>query len=168
METKELKITTPEGYEIDRENSTLDCIKFKLIEKEPTYKDIARSLFSIEFVEFYYSVNNTGDIFKASNYEESFINDKNNATNEKQLKRILALNQLLNITEYYNCHNERKNNDVYIIIYDADKDEFDTAFYNQTYVCSFGVIAAFNREEDAKAVINNPNFREILNTVYKN
>lgn len=34
METKELKIITPEGYEIDRENSTLECIKFKLKIKE--------------------------------------------------------------------------------------------------------------------------------------
>ena len=26
---KELKIVPPEGYEIDKENSTLECIKFK-------------------------------------------------------------------------------------------------------------------------------------------
>ena len=29
METKELKINIPEGYEIDVENSTFTCIKFK-------------------------------------------------------------------------------------------------------------------------------------------
>jgi hypothetical protein len=29
MEAKEIKIVPPEGYEIDRENSTLDCIVFK-------------------------------------------------------------------------------------------------------------------------------------------
>lgn len=29
MEEKELKIIPPEGYEIDKENSTLECIKFK-------------------------------------------------------------------------------------------------------------------------------------------
>ena len=28
---KELKIVPPEGYEIDKENSTFDCIKFKPI-----------------------------------------------------------------------------------------------------------------------------------------
>ena len=32
---------------------------------------------------------------------------------------------------------------------------------------SFGIKAYFNREEDAQAVIDNPNFREILNTIYK-
>lgn len=31
METKELKIQVPEGYEIDKENSTFDCIRFKKI-----------------------------------------------------------------------------------------------------------------------------------------
>ena len=30
-----------------------------------------------------------------------------------------------------------------------------------------GVVALFNRKEDAKAVIDNPNFREILDTIYK-
>jgi hypothetical protein len=30
---KEIKITPPDGYEIDKANSTFDCIKFKRIEK---------------------------------------------------------------------------------------------------------------------------------------
>ena len=30
---KEIKITPPDGYEIDKENSTFDCIKFKPITK---------------------------------------------------------------------------------------------------------------------------------------
>ena len=33
MKTKEIKITPPEGYEIDKENSTFDCIKFKPVAK---------------------------------------------------------------------------------------------------------------------------------------
>lgn len=31
---KEIKITPPEGYEIDKENSTFDCIKFKPVAKK--------------------------------------------------------------------------------------------------------------------------------------
>jgi len=31
---KEINIVVPEGYEIDRENSTFECIKFKPIEKK--------------------------------------------------------------------------------------------------------------------------------------
>ena len=34
METKEMKIQVPEGYEIDRKNSTFEKIVFKKIEKE--------------------------------------------------------------------------------------------------------------------------------------
>lgn len=32
METKELKINIPEGYEIDKENSSFNCITFRKIE----------------------------------------------------------------------------------------------------------------------------------------
>lgn len=39
MEAKELKIQAPEGYEIDKENSTFECIKFKPIKKGITYKN---------------------------------------------------------------------------------------------------------------------------------
>lgn len=33
MDTKEVKIQVPEGYEIDKENSTFECVKFKPIKK---------------------------------------------------------------------------------------------------------------------------------------
>lgn len=36
----EFKIQIPEGMEIDRENSTFDCIKFK--PKELTYQEISK------------------------------------------------------------------------------------------------------------------------------
>ena len=168
METKELKIVAPEGYEIDRENSTLDCIKYKRL-SGLTYKDIVTDIFLKNERNLCFTGHH-GEIIKGhcNNPNIEHLTDKNNALTEQQLKRILALNQLLNIAAYYNRRNERKNNDMYIIVYDMDKDEFDTAFYNQTYMYSFGVVAAFNREEDAKAVINNPNFREILDAVYKN
>lgn len=39
---KEIKITPPEGYEIDKENSTFDCIKFKPVIKRfrDGYKEV--------------------------------------------------------------------------------------------------------------------------------
>lgn len=37
METKELKVQVPEGYEIDKENSTFEHIRFKPIKKDITY-----------------------------------------------------------------------------------------------------------------------------------
>lgn len=44
METKEIKINIPRGYEIDKENSTFECIKFKPSKKYITYKDICAKI----------------------------------------------------------------------------------------------------------------------------
>lgn len=52
METKEIKIQVPKGYEIDKENSTFECIKLKPIEKsiekekDITYEDGCNTLFT--------------------------------------------------------------------------------------------------------------------------
>ena len=47
METKEFKIDIPEGYEIDKENSTFECIKFKAIQKRwrDNYKNRIKGFF---------------------------------------------------------------------------------------------------------------------------
>ena len=45
METKEMKIIAPEGYEIDKERSTLECIKFKRKMEFITYQYICNKLF---------------------------------------------------------------------------------------------------------------------------
>ena len=47
METKEIKINIPKGYEIDKENSTFECIKFRPRKKYITYKDCCDKLFQI-------------------------------------------------------------------------------------------------------------------------
>ena len=90
--------------------------------------------------------------------------NKNIATNEKQLKKLLALNQLLNIAEYYNrLHTANIKSNT--IEYDGINQIYYTSSISTTYLR--GVSAIFNRTEDAKAVIDNPNFREILDTIYK-
>lgn len=169
METKELKIQAPEGYEIDRENSILECIKFKPIHN-PTYKDISNILFNSDITD-YYRINNMGKIDKYISHVTTFNGDidfyfrKNVATNEKQLERLLALNQLLNIAEYYNNIHPKQNSTKYYILKN-DKNEYDIVEYKWLqYV--LGVVALFNSKEDAQAVIDNPNFREILDTIYK-
>ena len=158
METKELKIYIPKGYEIDKENSTFECIKFKPIKKDITYEDVCNTLFK----------NNTGyflDQYGKVNFYNSKTNrfNANNAPNGRQLKRLLALNQLLNIAEYYNNLHEIGINSV--IKYDK---------LNQSYIATEavtmytrGISAIFNRMEDARAVIDNPNFKDILDTIYK-
>lgn len=160
METKEIKINIPEGYEMDKENSTFECIKFKPIKKELTYEDVAEGLF--DSVSFY--TNSHGEVLRLSG--EYKKNEKNNATSKKQLERLFALNQLFNIAEYYNKKNPKKGNRVYCINFDKRNLEY----FIQDYTCSIvvrGLIPIFNNREDAKAVIDNPNFKEILNLIYK-
>lgn len=159
METKEFKIQIPEGYEIDKENSTFECIKLKLIKKNITYGDICEYLFK-DKDSFY--ITNSGGV---NNYlSVCSAMDKNNATNRKQPERILALNQLLNIAEYYNRLHIMIDRP-YVILYDKRTQDYTVNSVSPCY--RFGVEAAFNRVEDAKAVRDNPNFREILDTIYK-
>ena len=158
METKELKIQIPVGYEIDKDHSTFECIKFKPIKKDITYKDVCNTLFK----------NNTGyfiDQYGKINFYNIGTNrfDANNAPNGRQLKKLLALNQLLNIAEYYNKQHSIGVST--IIVYDKVDKVYSVSNTFSTYVSD--IKAIFNRIEDAQAVIDNPNFRDILDTIYK-
>lgn len=160
METKEFKIQAPEGYEIDKENSTFERIKFKPIKKDITYEDVCNTLFKNDtgyFVDQYGKVNfyNIGtNRFNA-----------NNAPNGRQLKKLLALNQLLNIAEYYNNLHPKQGNYPYCITFE-ESCGYSKGIYDLNYPL-YGLVALFNQAEDAQAVIDNPNFREILDTIYK-
>lgn len=158
METKEIKINVPDGYEIDKENSTFECIKFKPIKKELTYEDVAEELFSSSL----FTLDTIGRIIYACS--PSFIFDKYNATIKKQLERLLALNQLLNIAEYYNKKNPKEN--IYCIHFNKRNLEYFVQNYTSSIVVH-GLIPTFNNKEDAEAVMNNPNFKGILDLVYK-
>ncbi len=162
METKEIKINVPEGYEIDKENSTFECIKLKPI-KKLTYKDVAEEL----FFEGLFAIDFNGEIRHASSSSNSQC-DRNNATNKKQLERLLALNQLLNIAEYYNRKSPKEGNKVYCINFDERNKttEYFVGEYTRPMIAR-GLIPMFNRRADVSAVIYNPNFKAILDLVYK-
>lgn len=159
METKELKIQVPKGYEIDKENSTFECIRFKPIKKDITYRDICKNIFN-EGTAYY--IDKYGKIQQG--YIDTSTCDKNNTTTRTQLERLLALNQLLNIVKYYNkMHSDNTN--PCVIVYCKQTKTYNTTFTDNIYM--YGISAFFNSEMDAEAVINNPNFREILDTIYK-
>lgn len=160
METKEIKINVPEGYEIDKENSTFECIKFKSV-KKLTYEDVARKLFN----NICYYTNERGKIIAPTGF--SIVReDKNNATNKKQLERLLALNQLLNIAKYYNKHSAKDLYKTHIIRLNTSNNHYFVQKYEESLI-STGIVVKFNREEDARTVIENPNFKTILDLVYK-
>ena len=164
MKTKEFKIEAPKGYEIDKENSTFECIRFKPIKKDITYKDVCNKLFERNTG---YSINPYGKIENFCLASHRF--DVNNASNKEQLEKLLALNQLLNIAEYYNkLHPKRNKYCLYYILFEKECGCYSIRphYTENDWLNSNSIIAFFNSKFDAQAVIDNPNFREILNTIY--
>lgn len=159
MEAKELKVQVPEGYEIDKENSTFERIRFKPMKKNITYEDVCNKLFENNSG---YSINQYGKIDNFYLVSHKF--DANNAPNGRQLNRLLALNQLLNIAEYYNKMHPDNTNPC-VIVYCKQTKTYNATFTDNIY--TYGIRTFFNSEMDAEAVISNPNFRKILDTIYK-
>lgn len=140
IKNNQLTIDIPEGMEIDTENSSLaeGIIKFK--SKCITYSKIINSFNSITNTNVYIHSSDT--------------------------KALKAIAQLMNIAKYYNGDwkpdwsnpNEYKyfivyNNSTYVVDYNW------TSIYDRIY---------FKNKKDAQSVIDNPNFRAILNVIYKN
>ena len=99
MKTQELKIKAPEGYEVDWENSSMNTIRFKLIKKKITYKDVKEKLFSDKehYVEYAGTINSSKN---TRYYGENIII----ATSKQQLEQLLALNKLMNVAVYLNSN----------------------------------------------------------------
>lgn len=96
MKNKTLKITPPEGYEIDREKSTIYEIVFKTARKL-TYEDVAEELF---IGEDFYFINQNGFIRESA--ADSCFSDPNNCVSSKQAEKLLALNMMMNVATYLN------------------------------------------------------------------
>lgn len=98
MENKELQIIPPEGYEIDKENSTFEKIVFKKIEEKLTYEKIREELFKNKKSYFLWSGIPT--IFNPIIGYTPPTAD--HAPTEHQLQRLLAINKLMNVAYYLN------------------------------------------------------------------
>lgn len=93
METKEVKIQVPEGYEIDKENSTFEHIKFKKkVEEIDTWKDI-------KYLEGYY-IDPFSETRKINKVIRRIV-DKHVFISEKYAKSALALAQISQLMPYY-------------------------------------------------------------------
>lgn len=162
METKEIKINIPEGYEIDKENSTFECIKFKPKKdiSNLTYEDVCKRIFP-NGEGCYIDID--GKI--VNDCIEAYITDPNNAPNKKQLERLLALNQLMNIAYYYNGKQYMRVG--CYIGYDKLQDIYFVGDLDNEFAQAAEITPLFMFTKDAKAVIDNPNFRSILDTLCK-
>lgn len=140
IKNNQLTIDIPEGMEIDLKNSDLakGIVKFK--KKNITYENVE-------------------DALKLGKNCKSII------VNESNASELVALSKLMNIAKYYNkdwkpnCGEYK-----YHITYNIEDNTY-LLDYNSIY--TLGTIYFKNRK-DAKAVIDNPNFRDILNAIYKN
>lgn len=143
MENNQLTIDIPEGMEIDLENSDLakGIVRFK--KSIITYKDVE-------------------DTLKLGISYKSIMVNKNNVS------KLVTLSKLMNIAKYYNGDWKPDWSNIdkykYYIIYNGSDNTY-AVDYNSIYTYSN---IYFKNKEDAIAVINNPNFRDILDAIYKN
>nr|DAI31815.1 MAG TPA: hypothetical protein [Caudoviricetes sp.] len=95
METKEFKIQVPEGYEIDRENSTFEKVVFKKVENElpKSWED----LYEVGgwFVDLHSKVVTSGSMRTADSV-------KNRFPTKEEAEACLALSQLCQLRDRYN------------------------------------------------------------------
>lgn len=143
MEIKDNKLTIyiPEGMEIDTENSDFKSGVIKFKKKGITYEDIEASL-GLEG-------NRTG-----------IPVDDSNAF------KLCAIDRLMNIARYYNGDwkpdwDDPEESKFYIYRVRGSYD------ISTSIVRRFSVVI-FKKKEDAQSVIDNPNFREILDAIFKN
>ena len=91
METKELKIQVPEGYEIDKKNSTFEKIIFKKIESKKWRNDSHAQLGG-------YFINSKSEIAYHSGFNTQY--NHNLFANKKLAKSALAMARISQIMAY--------------------------------------------------------------------
>ena len=130
MEKKinDLVIEPPDGMEAYLEGN---IVKFKPIEKKLAYKDIAKELFENKSTWFADTKGNV-DAFIPNNHSSLFFN---NSTSVKQVQKLLAINQLMNVAKHLNGNwqpdwNNNKESKYYIFIYNGKIDISNTALSN--------------------------------------
>ncbi len=139
IKNNQLTIEIPEGMEIDLENSDLAKGIVKFKKRNITYDDILQVC--------------------PTNFSGLRIRTH-------CIDKILAISQLMNIAKYYNEDWEpdwsNQNEYKYSIIYNRNTYKVD---HNWTTISSN---IYFKNRDDAQYVIDNPNFRSILDAIYKN
>lgn len=147
---KSVEFDLPNGYVIDKDNSDLDkgIIRFKrkwlTIEEMYELKPIVACEYGIPSI----------------------------AINASSRKKIVSLDNLMNIARYFNGdwnYNANSNECGYMIAYDKTRttdDSYQIVHINSDTDMYFGNIM-FKNEADAQYVIDNPNFRDILDNIFK-
>ena len=141
MENNQLTINIPEGMEIDLENSDLvkGIVKFK--KKDITYENVE-------------------DALKLGKNCKSIIINESNAS------KLVTLSKLMNIAKYYNG-DWKPDWYSYTSKFSISFNHTSRKYIVDSSDCRTSGNVLFKKSEDAQAVIDNPNFRDILDTIYK-
>ena len=137
IKNNQLTINIPKGMEIDTENSDLTKGVIKFRSKYISYDTIVNSFAGINTYVYSYNINKLEAIAQLMNIAKYYNKDWQPNWNEGELKYFIVLNH---------CSNT----------YGID--------YDQSY--NSGVVY-FKNKKDAQSVIDNPNFKEILDTIYR-
>ena len=142
----DLHIECPEGYSIDVEHSDLSkgIIKFK------------NDNITLE------------DIYEYQGKDTFITNVAYN--NKPTYSKIFAIATLMDIANYYNkgWKPDFNNKTTYKYVIQYNGIENKHTHYSVDYdVCLNRCCVYFKNQEDAQSVIDNPNFRDILDTIYK-
>lgn len=148
IQLKPVEFDLPNDYVIDKEHSDLDkgIIRFK------------NKWLSLE------------QLYKLA--KESHYLTNRSAIKERRDGKLIALANLMDIARYFNGnwkYRNRGDNCGYMIAYDKTKTEEDgyqVVHINSDTDMYFGNIM-FKNEADAQYVIDNPNFRDILDNIFK-
>ena len=153
---KSVKITPPEGYEVDKEKSTFENIVFKEIKKELAYLDIANP----ENHQFYISESLFEGIGKQiSNPNYLGFQSGNSASSKEQLEALLALNKLINVAKYLN--KDFKERKYYFFI--GNCGDLDTDYCNIDYISSEVCFDSQESIDKALEILGEETIRKALN-----
>lgn len=94
METKEVKIEVPQGYEIDKEKSTFEKIVFKKIDNTPKTWEEYCKLTKGSCSNF---TNSTTNMV----YKDRFTGAYNEFTTKERAEQFIALGKLMQLRDYW-------------------------------------------------------------------
>ena len=146
IKNNQLTIDIPEGMEIDVEHSDLSKGIIKFRNNNITLEDI---------------------------YEDDNIDYAANLvilSENKLFNKLLCIARLIDIANYYNkgWKPDFNNKTTYKYVIQYNGIENKHTHYSVDYdVCLNRCCIYFKNQEDAQAVIDNPNFRDILDAIYK-
>lgn len=139
--TIKFKVDIPDGFEIDKENSTLELIVFKEIIKTLTFKDI-------KHINGYY-INTHSDICEIDQANDS--TNRNVFLTEKHAKSALAMAQISQLIPHYGgeiTDEEWNNQDIpkFVLSRNGNDIKSDTLWYTYEFI-------AFHTKEQRDAFL---------------